>query len=233
MSLAKLALCATTAVLGLAAYGQDPRAAMEQSLEKQRASLERQRAAVRGQVPKSQPMQNSFFTVAWTEPLPPIVLAPQCDPVPEEQIGPLVEELAKREGLTPDLLRAVIEKESSYLPCAVSASGAEGLMQLMPETAAELGVGDPFDTRENVDAGARLLKQLLDRYDGNLRLALAAYNAGPARVDAVRGLPLIPETMNYVSSILSILAPPAPAGIMSGVPPIGFPALPASNDSLK
>jgi soluble lytic murein transglycosylase-like protein len=107
--------------------------------------------------------------------------------------------------LTPDLLRAVIEKESSYLPCAVSRTGAQGLMQLMPATAAELGLENPFDPRENVNAGARFLKQLLVKYEGNLPLALAAYNAGPSRVDATAGLPLIPETVNYVSEILGRL----------------------------
>jgi soluble lytic murein transglycosylase-like protein len=125
--------------------------------------------------------------------------------VAEDQIGPIVNEVSEREGLTPNLLRAVIEQESAYLPCAISSKGAQGLMQLMPGTAADLGVEDPFDARQNVDGGARFLRQLLDRYGGNVVLALAAYNAGPARVDSAGGIPPIPETMGYVSGILDKL----------------------------
>jgi soluble lytic murein transglycosylase-like protein len=179
---------------------------MEESVRKQRESIEKQRAAVRAQLPASAQKPESFFTVPWSQPLTVAALAPSptpdCDPVPPDEIGAIVAEASAREGLTPDLLRAVIEKESSYLPCAVSVKGAQGLMQLMPSTAADLGVGDPFDPLENVEAGARFLKQLLVRYDGSLPLALAAYNAGPGRVDSARGIPLIPETRNYVTEIL-------------------------------
>lgn len=185
---------------------QDPRAAMEASVQKQLASIEKQRASVSVQVRTAQAAPtDAFFAAPWTEPLIMPAVAPQCDPVPEDQIGPMVEEVSQREGLTPDLLRAVIEKESSYLPCALSSSGAQGLMQLMPDTAADLGVQDAFDPRQNVDAGAKFLKQLLDKYGGNLVLALAAYNAGPARVDSAAGVPLIPETLNFVSNILGKL----------------------------
>jgi soluble lytic murein transglycosylase-like protein len=114
----------------------------------------------------------------------------------------MVQDIARREGLTPELLRAVIEKESSYLPCAVSSAGAEGLMQLMPDTAAGLGVEDSFDPRQNLDGGAKYLKQMLDRYGGNLLLGLAAYNAGPGRADNAGAFPLPAETTNYVSDIL-------------------------------
>ncbi len=193
-------------LFGWSAAGQDPRAAMEESLAKQRAAVEQQRVAVRGQVRGSQGEPGSFFTVPWIGPeAPEPVRGPECDAVPEDQIGPMVEEISGREGLTPNLLRAVIEKESAYLPCAISPKGAQGLMQLMPGTAAELGVDNPFDARQNVGAGARFLKQLIDRYGGNLVLALAAYNAGPARVDAAGGVPPIPETMGYVSGILGKL----------------------------
>jgi soluble lytic murein transglycosylase-like protein len=78
-------------------------------------------------------------------------------------------------------------------------------MQLMPSTAAGLGVEDPFDARQNVEGGARFLKQMLDRYGGNLVLALAAYNAGPGRVDSAGGIPAVPETLNYVTGILDRL----------------------------
>ncbi len=191
-----------------AAGGQDPAAGMEAALARQRASIEKQRASVRVQVRSvEESAAGAFFTVPWTQPLTPrlAVAATECEPVPEDQIRPLIEEVAAREGLTPDLLRAVIEKESAFVPCAVSPKGAQGLMQLMPATAADLGVHDPFDARENVAAGARFLKQLLDRYGGNLVLGLAAYNAGPRRVDEAGGVPAIPETLNYVSKILGRL----------------------------
>ena len=172
--------------------------------------MEQQRAAAKQQVRAPSRETAAFFTVPWSEPpsrLTPAASDPaaECDPISEGQIGPLVQEIAQRESLTPDLLRAVIEKESSYLPCAVSSAGAEGLMQLMPDTAAGLGVENPFDARQNVDGGARYLKQMLDRYDGNLMLALSAYNAGPGRADNVNLLPLPPETTRYVSEILKKL----------------------------
>ena len=169
-----------------AAGAQDPRAAVEQSVAKQRAAVDRQRGSIRGQANAPPNAESSFFTVPWADPLTPAVPVRECDPVPEEQIGPLVRDISQRQGLTPDLLRAVIEKESAYLPCAVS----------------ELGVANPFDVRENVDGGARYLKQMLDRYGGNTVLALAAYNAGSRRVDEAGGVPDIGETLGYVSGIL-------------------------------
>ncbi len=199
------------AVLGAAPAirAQDARAVMEASLAKQRESIEKQKAAIRAQMGASAPPPpaDSFFTVPWSLPATVLPATAQCNPVPPEQIGPLVAEISGREGLTPDLLRAVIEKESRYLPCAVSRKGAQGLMQLMPETAAVLGVDDVFDPRENVQAGAKFLKQLLTRYEGSVPLALAAYNAGPARVDAAGGVPFIPETLDYVSAILGRMRP--------------------------
>ncbi len=181
------------------------------SIARQRAAIEQQRAAVRQQVRSAAQPAAAFFTVPWVDPAPRPVVAPaaECEPVPEEEIGPLVHEISQREGLTPDLLRAVIEKESSYLPCAVSPAGAEGLMQLMPQTAAALGVEDPFDPRQSLDGGARYLKQMLDRYGGNLMMALAAYNAGPGRADHAGVFPLPAETSNYVSDILLKLGQPA------------------------
>jgi len=193
----------------------DPRALMEESLRRQRESVEMQRVSVRKQAQtatRTAP-SNAFFTAPWVSPpetTPPADPAPpavECDPPPKEKIGEIVSEISKREGLTPNLLHAVIEQESSYLPCAVSPKGAQGLMQLMPGTAAELGIADPFDPRENVGGGARYLKQLLVKYEGNLPLALAAYNAGPGRVDAARSIPAIPETMNYVEQILNRMRP--------------------------
>jgi len=191
------------------------------AIARQRAAIERQRASVRQQVrAKSPASAEEFFSVPWDEPLAPppedasaIAADVECDPIPKDRIEPMVQEIAQREGLTPQLLRAVIEKESSYLPCAVSPAGAEGLMQLMPETASGLGVGDPFDPRQNLDGGARYLKQMLDRYGGNLLLGLAAYNAGPGRADNAGAFPLPAETTSYVSDILRKLGTDFPKPI--------------------
>lgn len=126
-----------------------------------------------------------------------------CSPLPSAQVDPIVERAARDNALAPGLLRAVILQESAFKPCAVSRSGAMGMMQLMPATAAGLGVSDPFDPQENISAGSRFLRSLLDRYAGDLPLALGAYNAGPARVDASGGIPPIQETQDYVRTILS------------------------------
>lgn len=109
---------------------------------------------------------------------------------------------ARRFGLHPALLRAIIKAESNFDPAAVSRSGAIGLMQLMPETATKLAVQNPYDPEDNVKGGARYLRYLLDRYRGNLRLALAAYNAGERRVDRYGQLPPFAETHRYVTTVL-------------------------------
>jgi soluble lytic murein transglycosylase-like protein len=121
------------------------------------------------------------------------------------ELDKLVTSATEREGVNADLVRLVIGKESAAKPCAVSAKGARGLMQLMPATAAELGVKDAFDPQQNVDGGVRLLKKLLTKYGGDVPLALGAYNAGSGRVDQAGGVPQIPETLNYVSDIMSRL----------------------------
>lgn len=135
---------------------------------------------------------------------------PPCDPMSPQQIAPLVDRAAGKTGLAPDLLSAVIATESGGRPCAVSEKGAQGLMQLMPETAAQVGVNDPFDPAENIHGGAQYLSGLVARYGGNLPLALAAYNAGPNRVDAAGGTPAFRETVRYVETILRRLKPPGP-----------------------
>jgi soluble lytic murein transglycosylase-like protein len=114
---------------------------------------------------------------------------------------PLIREHAVANGIRPDLVRAVIQTESAFDPYARSVKGALGLMQLMPATAEELGVTNPFDPVQNIRGGIRYLRSLLDRYGNNETLALAAYNAGPAAVDRYGNVPPYRETLNYVARI--------------------------------
>lgn len=132
---------------------------------------------------------------------------PTCEPLPPAQVEPLLAAAARREDLSLDLLRAVARRESGFRPCAVSRAGAAGLMQLMPASIRQLGVSNAFDPKESIDSGARLLKDLLIRYGGNVALSLGAYNAGPGRVDAAAGVPPIPETIDYVRAILGEQGP--------------------------
>jgi soluble lytic murein transglycosylase-like protein len=111
-------------------------------------------------------------------------------------------EISSRHGVDPTLVEAVIRAESAFNPTAVSRTGARGLMQLMPKTAVALGVRDSFNPRENIEGGVRHLRYLLDRYPGNVALAVAAYNAGEGAVDAHRGIPPYAETQQYVQRVL-------------------------------
>jgi soluble lytic murein transglycosylase-like protein len=113
----------------------------------------------------------------------------------------LVSEAAERHRIDPALIRAVIETESNWNPSAVSRKGAVGLMQLIPTTAQRFGVDDLYSPQQNVDAGVKYLKTLLERYNGNLDLALAAYNAGEGAVDRAHGVPSFRETRNYVQRV--------------------------------
>ncbi len=121
------------------------------------------------------------------------------------QLNSLVTGAARAYGVKPRLVYAVIDAESHGDPAAISRAGAIGLMQLMPGTSAEYGVGNAFDPHANVDAGVHYLRDLLARYHGNVAFALAAYNAGPGLVDADRGVPAIPETRSYVARITAAL----------------------------
>lgn len=113
----------------------------------------------------------------------------------------LVREASDRHNVDPALVRAVIETESHWNPGAISNRGAVGLMQLIPTTAQRFGVNDAYNPQQNVDAGVRYLKVLLERYNGNLDLALAAYNAGEGAVDRAHGIPSYRETRNYVQKV--------------------------------
>lgn len=123
----------------------------------------------------------------------------------------VIEEQATAQGVSPDLVRAVIQVESAFDPNAVSSKGAMGLMQLMPATARELGVRNPFHPEENIRGGVAYLRQLLDRYDSNVELALAAYNAGPGSVEKYGAVPPYRETQAYVKRVQKVSAPPPPA----------------------
>ncbi len=109
----------------------------------------------------------------------------------------------KKAGVDPRFIHAVIKQESKYDPKAVSYVGAEGLMQMMPATAKRFGLKDPFDPKANVEAGTKYLKWLLKRFDGDVSLALAGYNAGEGSVDKYKGIPPYNETQNYVKKIVN------------------------------
>ncbi len=197
---------------------------MRAAIEKQRAAVAKQRESVRKQAETAG---------VWLVPLMPSPVEPEasavasgtatqaCDPIAEETVGPLIAGAAKTHGVDPRLVRAVIDQESRFYPCALSPKGAIGLMQLMPETARELGVEDPFDAKSNIEAGTKYLKQMLDRFTA-LPTALAAYNIGPAAVAQVGGTPAVQETTDYVKAILQKLQatptdppnvpPPKPTG---------------------
>ena len=121
----------------------------------------------------------------------------------------LIEEHATRNVVSADLVRAVIQAESAFNPRAVSPKGAMGLMQLMPATASDFGVRDPFDPAENIRAGVGYLKSLLTRYSNNVELALAAYNAGPQAVKKYGTVPPYRETRSYIARIQSSQSMPA------------------------
>ena len=116
----------------------------------------------------------------------------------------LVDSISRNHGVDSGLVRAVIKTESNFNRWAVSPKGARGLMQLMPETGRRLGVNDFFDPHQNVDAGVRHLKFLLEKFDGDLDLSLAAYNAGENLVERIGKIPAIPETRNYVRKIRTL-----------------------------
>jgi soluble lytic murein transglycosylase-like protein len=178
------------------------------AVKKQLAAVEKQREAIRLQYEKQLaqsdlPTQDPFQV--------------DCDPLDGATIKALVSK-ASTKTVSAELLQAVIRQESAGKPCAVSHKGALGLMQLMPETAQELGLTDPFEPEQNVAAGARYLEDLLARYNQKLDLALAAYNAGPARVEVGGSIPAIEETQTYVRNVLNSLKATSAEQTSSEVP---------------
>jgi soluble lytic murein transglycosylase-like protein len=172
---------------------------MEESIERQRQAIRKQTGAA---------SSDTFFTVGWTG--APLIALPQvadCVALTDTQSEPMIAAAATAQKLDPALIRAIIRQESAFRPCAVSPKGAMGLMQLMPQTAEQFHLADPFNATENVSAGAQYLKRLMERFKGDLKLSLAAYNAGPGKVDGEQpSVPDIPETRDYVNKILKVLA---------------------------
>ncbi len=186
---------------------EKPVAMQRQSVAAMQPSLATQRASIAKQV--GDRSSESFFLLgppSQSDLVPVLVSESDCEPLPASQLDPLIEGAAKQQDLQPELLRSMVNQESGARPCAVSPKGAMGLMQLMPATAAQLGVKEPFDPKENLNAGAWFFKQLLTIYD-DLPLALGAYNAGPGKVNAIDGIPAIPETKDYIQKILSAVPP--------------------------
>lgn len=127
-------------------------------------------------------------------------------PTGRGEIEKMIDQVAEKVSLAPELIRSVVAAESNFKPDAISQAGAQGLMQLMPATAQDLGVKDSFDPEQNLLGGGRYLKQMLDKYDGDLDKALAAYNWGPGNVDR-KGLEQMPqETRSYLAKVKSRLA---------------------------
>jgi len=143
------------------------------------ASIDRQRASIRKQVSASGP-EGAFFILPPPAPLwRPTAHPAECPALTAQELEPLVEEAARANGIDSGRLGQLVREKSGGRPCAVSSSGAQGLMQLMPETLDGLGVADGFDPRQNLQGGARLLKQLLDANQGDWDRALAAYTGAP------------------------------------------------------
>lgn len=167
---------------------------------------------------------------AYTSAMPATVAYDSATPAGESAAGgastyaPMIEQAAARYGIDPSVLYGLIEQESAFDPSATSSAGAQGLTQLMPSTAASLGVTEPLDPAQSIEGGARYLSGLLRQFGGNTVDALAAYNAGPGAVEQYGGVPPYPETQQYVTKVLGYAASYSPSG-QNGALPSTTPAL--------
>jgi soluble lytic murein transglycosylase-like protein len=175
-------------------FADKVRAAMAGSLDQQRASVRKEAKSAGAAII---PFAEQERPIVWG------LGTPACEPIREPQLGQMIDAAAESNGVSSTVVREVARQESGFRPCVISPKGAQGLMQLMPATQVHLQVSDPFDAQESLQAGSKLLKELLDRYNGDITKALSAYNAGAGRVDKAGGIPPIPETQKYVSNILS------------------------------
>ena len=162
-------------------------------------------AAAMSSAPVARPIIAIFPAVKMVSPEIDVTTEFEAVP-PSEAYEDIIREAAATFDMDPNLIRAVMQAESAFHPYAVSRAGAEGLMQLMPALADEMGVVDSFNPRDNIMGGARYLKRLLDYHNGNLDLALASYNAGPGNVERYGGIPPFRETRRYVKTIKALYA---------------------------
>lgn len=210
------------AIPAVAQSGDRIRSAMQDSLQRQQAAIRqqlsrqarKQRPAIRNISMTSTRIEHIAMAPSFPRP------TPRCAAVPPEELHPQIEQAAAEQGVSSDLLRAVAHAESGFVPCAVSPKGALGMMQIMPATARDLGLVNPWDSQQSLTAGAKYLRQLLDRYNGDVRMALGAYNAGPGRVDRYGDVPPIEETQDYVRRILSEFQPTDTLDSMSAPLPL-------------
>jgi soluble lytic murein transglycosylase-like protein len=208
-ALLTVAACAQSGAPKTALPKTAPADVAQQALQHQRESLEKQRRSLTMQLGEPIDAKIQFADSDFLLPSSPEPEA-ACLPVAVDEVETTIQTAAKKNALSTALIKAVIKQESGFRPCAVSPKGAQGLMQLTPETAKQMHLADPFDPDKNIEAGAAYLKQMLDRYKGDLRLALVAYNAGPARADQPKtaadnaiAYPL--ETQNYVAGVFAQL----------------------------